>query len=629
MSSGSVSTDRRFGVNAGVAVKAPCIDVATANITLSGLQTLPSGYTTQEGDRILVIGQTDQTQNGIYYADVNAWNRTPDFDGEYDVVQGTLITVATNGTVVPIYAVTTPAPIVFGTSLITIVVSDTSGGYAAEAAASAQAAANSAIQTAAAVVTCNADAASATASATSASNSATSAQTNALAAQSYLAPVTGTSSTSLTIGTGTQSFTTQTGLAFVPGHPIKMVEIANPAVNTMIGTVNSYNSATGAMACNITAVTGSGTYSDWSLFLVALGGSGGSSGAPGIAVVSALPSGQPIGTVVYNTTDNKLYRWTGTAWISWIAAADILGTLTAAQIASVAAASITGTLTAAQVAAVNASAIAGQLTAAQIASITAAQVTGASWTGSQIAAGTITAGNIAASAVTATQLAAGAVTAASIATGAVTAGAIAANTITSAQIAAGTITGANIAAGTIQAGNIAATTITGNLIAANTIVAANLASGTITAGSGVIANAAIGTLQVAGNAITVTVGAATSSPVATTSVSTTYTLISAPSATADGSTPFIVFGHTGTITLNGAVGLTPSLQITRNGTVIAQFFNPAYFTNGQNVTFQVQDTPPAGAVVYAVTLTTGNGSGGTTGSNVAVGTAIQVLGTKR
>jgi len=63
----------------------------TANITLSGLQTIDT-YTTLSGDRILVKNQTSSAQNGIYLASATAWTRSTDMDvwsevpGAYTVV---------------------------------------------------------------------------------------------------------------------------------------------------------------------------------------------------------------------------------------------------------------------------------------------------------------------------------------------------------------------------------------------------------------------------------------------------------------------------------------------------------------------------------------------------------------
>lgn len=123
---------------------------------------------------------------------------------------------------------------------------------------------------------------SASAAATSASNaltysnaassSMTSAANSATAAAGYLAPATSTSSTSVTIGTGSKSFTVETAKQWVAGMPIKIAVTASPSTNYMTGTVTSYNSGTGALVVNVTAVGGSGTYAAWSLSLSSGGG---------------------------------------------------------------------------------------------------------------------------------------------------------------------------------------------------------------------------------------------------------------------------------------------------------------------------------------------------------------------
>ena len=50
------------------------------NISLFGLQTI-DGYNTNVGDRILVLGQNDQSENGIYTASEISWIKTTDFTG--------------------------------------------------------------------------------------------------------------------------------------------------------------------------------------------------------------------------------------------------------------------------------------------------------------------------------------------------------------------------------------------------------------------------------------------------------------------------------------------------------------------------------------------------------------------
>lgn len=92
----AASTDRRYGISASVAVKAPARVATTAAITLSGEQTI-DGIAVVSGDRVLVKDQTDQTTNGLYTADTGTWTRTGDADGSYDFVCGTMVYV-TSGT---------------------------------------------------------------------------------------------------------------------------------------------------------------------------------------------------------------------------------------------------------------------------------------------------------------------------------------------------------------------------------------------------------------------------------------------------------------------------------------------------------------------------------------------------
>jgi hypothetical protein len=59
----------------------------------------------------------------------------------------------------------------------------------------------------------------------------------------------------------------------------------------MTGTVTSYNSATGAFVANITSVTGSGTYSTWSVNLNAASGPAGPTGATGATGAASTVTG--------------------------------------------------------------------------------------------------------------------------------------------------------------------------------------------------------------------------------------------------------------------------------------------------------------------------------------------------
>jgi len=85
-------TDRLQGLSTSVAVKAPCRVATTANILLTGLQTI-DGVALAAGDRVLVKNQSDPAENGIYDASASDWHRALDFDGSRDVVVGTQVSV--------------------------------------------------------------------------------------------------------------------------------------------------------------------------------------------------------------------------------------------------------------------------------------------------------------------------------------------------------------------------------------------------------------------------------------------------------------------------------------------------------------------------------------------------------
>lgn len=102
-------------------------------------------------------------------------------------------------------------------------------------------------------------------------------------------PVT-TYSSALTIGTGNFSITLLTGLNFLPTEPIT---VYNSATEYMTGTVTSYNSITGALVFNITAVVGSGSYSSWKIYQT-------SQIATATIDASSLVGGQIIGVRITN-----------------------------------------------------------------------------------------------------------------------------------------------------------------------------------------------------------------------------------------------------------------------------------------------------------------------------------------
>jgi trimeric autotransporter adhesin len=232
-----------------------------------------------------------------------------------------------------------------------------------------------------------------------------------------------------------------------------------------------------------------------------------------VEIVTALPStGNFEGRLAYLTTDDKVYRHNGSAWLSTVPAADITGTLVATQIADGAVTAIkttiaainaatgglaSNTVDAAQLVTNSVSALkitAGAVTAVKTAiaaidpstgnltanSVTATQIAAGAVTAAKIAADTITANEIAANAVGVNELAAGAVTTGKLAAGAVTTAALAAGAVTANEIAAGTITGAKIAAGAIGTNELAVNSITAGKIAAGAVTTAQIAAGAIT-----------------------------------------------------------------------------------------------------------------------------------------------------
>lgn len=69
----------------GLDIKASVKCATTANITLSGTQTI-DGITVAAGDRVLVKNQSTASQNGIYVASASAWARSNDADAWAELV---------------------------------------------------------------------------------------------------------------------------------------------------------------------------------------------------------------------------------------------------------------------------------------------------------------------------------------------------------------------------------------------------------------------------------------------------------------------------------------------------------------------------------------------------------------
>ena len=138
----------------------------------------------------------------------------------------------------------------------------------------------------------------------------------ASAASALNAPGTNaTSTTSLTIGTGTKTLTIQTGKAYVAGQTLVIASTASPS-NQMTGIVDSYTSGSGSLVVVVPsgATSGSGTFSAWTVSM-------------GVIVNSTLPS--------QTGNANKFLMTDGTSpsWVSVLKASNNLSDLGSASTA--------------------------------------------------------------------------------------------------------------------------------------------------------------------------------------------------------------------------------------------------------------------------------------------------------
>jgi phage-related tail fiber protein len=109
------------------AIKQPVRLASTANLTLSGTQTI-DGVSAVAGDRVLAKDQSTGSQNGIYAVAAGAWSRAVDFDADAEVRAAVIIRIsegAANGDHVAI--LTTNDPITVGTTALTFSVTQVVG----------------------------------------------------------------------------------------------------------------------------------------------------------------------------------------------------------------------------------------------------------------------------------------------------------------------------------------------------------------------------------------------------------------------------------------------------------------------------------------------------------------------
>ena len=111
----ATSYSNRLGTAPEEGVKAPCVVAAVSNITLSGEQVIGS-VSVIAGKRVLVMGQTNPADNGIYDSNASAWSRATDWNEGQDIVNGQMVIVPN-----AIYQASFVGDIVIGTTEVSFI----------------------------------------------------------------------------------------------------------------------------------------------------------------------------------------------------------------------------------------------------------------------------------------------------------------------------------------------------------------------------------------------------------------------------------------------------------------------------------------------------------------------------
>jgi hypothetical protein len=101
----------------GLSVKTAVQVATTANITLSGIQTI-DGVSLSAGNRVLVKNQTNTTENGVYDVSAGAWSRSSDSDTGVELVNAFYFVTLGSTLQATGWTQSTPGPITIGTTAI-------------------------------------------------------------------------------------------------------------------------------------------------------------------------------------------------------------------------------------------------------------------------------------------------------------------------------------------------------------------------------------------------------------------------------------------------------------------------------------------------------------------------------
>jgi hypothetical protein len=122
-----------------------------------------------------------------------------------------------------------------------------------------------------------------------AENAKADAETAQASAEAAAAALNATSTSSVAIGTGAKSFTTQAGKQFYAGCFVMIVSDAAPSTDYMFGQVTSYVGST--LDVSVAVIGGSGTHTDWTIAISGARGANGTNGTDGTDGTDGAPVG--------------------------------------------------------------------------------------------------------------------------------------------------------------------------------------------------------------------------------------------------------------------------------------------------------------------------------------------------
>lgn len=117
--------------------------------------------------------------------------------------------------------------------------------------------------------------------------------------------ITITSASSVTLGTGSKTFTVDSGLSLTAGQWAIITSDANPTVNYMTGQITSYSSTD--LIVNVSQFFGSGMFDDWTIRLSGVEGETGATGT--VTATSSVTAATSAGASLKSNTGDDCASW--------------------------------------------------------------------------------------------------------------------------------------------------------------------------------------------------------------------------------------------------------------------------------------------------------------------------------